>query len=77
MNQKEIIKNKAIKSRSHSDINAKDISNIHKYNSITNKTNTINQKIFTYSSPNFYKKSYLINDKKNLISKITMILIII
>ena len=64
-NQKEIIKNKAIKSRAHSDINAKDISNIHKYNSITNKTNTINQKIFTYTSPNLNKNTYLINTKLN------------
>ena len=46
--------------------------NIQRYNSITNKTDTINQKRFTYTSPNI-KKNYLIitnliknNDKENL-----------
>ena len=40
---------------------ANDISNIHKYNSITNKTNGINQKIFTYTSPNINKITKDIN----------------
>ena len=58
-------KKPSIKFRAHSDINAKDISNIRQYNSITNKTNTINNKIFTYTSPNLNKNTYLINTKLN------------
>ena len=61
----EVIKKASIKNRAHSDINANDISNIHRYNSITNKTNTLNQKIFTYTSPNINKNTYLINTKLN------------
>ena len=53
------------KGHPHDDINVNDISNIHRYNSITNKTNGINQKIFTYTSPNFSKNTYLINTKLN------------
>ena len=65
-NQKNnIIKKAFTKGRAHSDINAIDISNIHRYNSITNKTNGINQKIFTYTSPNLNKNTYLINTKLN------------
>ena len=60
-----IIKKAFTKGHAHSDINANDISNIHKYNSITNKTNGINQKIFTYTSPNLNKNTYLINTKLN------------
>ena len=60
-----VLKKASIKSHSNSDINANDISNIHRYNSITNKTNGINQKIFTYTSPNFNKNTYLINTKLN------------
>ena len=37
--------------------------NIQKYNSITNKTNSIKQKIFTYTSPNINKN--FINDNMN------------
>ena len=61
----EVIKKASIKNRANSDFNVKDISNIHKYNSITNKTNTINQKMFTYTSPNINKNTYLINTKLN------------
>ena len=65
-NQKNnIIKKAFTKGRAHSDINAIDISNIYRYNSITNKTNGINQKIFTYTSPNLNKNTYLINTKLN------------
>ena len=39
--------------------------NIQKYNSITNKTNSINQKIFTYTSPNINKINFFINDNMN------------
>ena len=60
-----IIKKALTKGHAHSDININDISNIHRYNSITNKTNGINQKIFTYTSPNLNKNTYLINTKLN------------
>ena len=67
INQKNtVIKKNLNKARAHSDINVNDISNIHRYNSLTDKTNTINQKIFTYTSPNFNKNTYLINTKINL-----------
>ena len=62
---KNIMQKASIKNRAHSDINVNDISNIHKYHSITNKTNTINQKIFTYTSPNLNKNTYLINTRLN------------
>ena len=39
--------------------------NIQRYKSITNKTSSINQKVFTYTSPNMNKKNYLINTKLN------------
>ena len=39
--------------------------NIQRYKSITNKTSSINQKVFTYTSPNINKKHYLINTKSN------------
>ena len=58
-------KKPSIKFRAHSDINAKDIANIRQYNTITNKTNTINNKIFTYTSPNLNKNTYLISTKLN------------
>ena len=38
--------------------------NIQKYNSITNKTNSIKQKIFTYTSPNINKANF-INENMN------------
>ena len=65
INQKPVIKKGGNKTRAHSDMNAKDVSNIQKYNSITSKTNNINQKIFTYTSPNINKNTYLINTKLN------------
>ena len=60
-----IINKPSNKIRAHSDMNEKEISKIHHYNSITNKTNAINQKIFTYTSPNINKNTYLINTKLN------------
>ena len=39
--------------------------NIQRYNSFTNKTNSINQKLLTYTSPNINKINHLINDNIN------------
>ena len=50
------------KTRTHSDLHNM---NIQRYNSLTNKTNSINQKLFTYTSPNVNKINYLINDNMN------------
>jgi hypothetical protein len=61
-----IIQKAYTNSHAHGDINVNYTSNIHKYNSITNKTNGINQKIFTYTSPNLNKNTYLISTKLNL-----------
>ena len=52
-----------VKSHTQSDLNNM---NIQRYNSITNKTNSINKKIFTYTSPNINKNTHLI--KNNLIN---------
>ena len=64
-----IQKNSKIKAHTQSDLNT---FNIQRYNSITNKTNSINKKIFTYTSPNINKNIDLIknnlinNDKENI-----------
>ena len=57
-------KNIQTKAHAQSDIN-NDNMNIKKFKSITNKTNSINQKIYTYTSPNISKIKYLINNDLN------------
>ena len=54
-------KHKPAKTHTQSDPNM----NIQRYNSITNKTSSINKKIFTYTSPNMNKNNYLINTNLN------------
>ena len=58
-----IQKNISKKIHTQSDLN--NDMNIQRYNSITNKTNTINQKRFTYTSPNIKKNDYLLNSNLN------------
>ena len=64
-NNNEKDKNK-VKVHNYSDINSE--MNVQRYNSLTNKTYSINQKIFTYTSPNLNKVTYLINTDLNNIN---------
>jgi len=62
----EVVHNNIIRNHnlSESNINSNNM-DVQRYNSLTNKTNSINQKIFTYTSPNINKNTYILEANMN------------
>ena len=62
----EVVHNNIVRDHNLSEANINNNNmNIQRYNSLTNKTNSINQKIFTYTSPNVNKNTYIIETNMN------------
>ena len=65
IDEKNTVVQKNIQTKAHTQSDINNDMNVKKYSSITNKTNSLNQKIYTYTSPNINKVKYLINNNSN------------